>query len=175
MSFCHYQLRSASLHWFALLVWDTWHPDLVSSVTKQHGCCCTWLVCFVCKIFGETICCCGCYRRWRFLEEQQLLCAGLLCWLCTKNLGFLGDNIAGSVIIHLGNLTRFVLSSQYLKPLVLEWSIIFKKNPTNQIQKPKTISTVASGEEHLENVKPYRLKHMCQKRGKLVCTAGLTC
>lgn len=79
----------------------------------------------------------GGYLRWRFLEEQQLQCAGLLCSLFTKNLGFPGDNIVGSVlIIHLGTLTGFVF-----KRSVSEATCIRIKY---NLKKPKTKSRTPS-------------------------------
>lgn len=116
----------------------------------------------------------GGYLRWRFLEEQQLQCAGLLCSLFTKNLGFPGDNIVGSVLIHLGNLTGFVFKRSVSEATCIRIKYNLKKNQ-NKIQNPKPISTIVSGEEHLENMKPYRLKYICQKPRKSACTAGPTC
>lgn len=83
--------------------------------------------------------------RGRFLEEQQLQCAGLLCRLLTENLGFPGNNVGGSVfVIYFGNVTGFVFKLSVSEVTCIKNQISLKPNQ-NKTPNPKLMSTVLSG------------------------------
>lgn len=115
--------------------------DEKESPSEGDRCCHTWLVCFLCKLFGEQ---CLHGKLWwlRYGGFQNSSCSAQA-FLETFHKGCFrhSDAVRSILIIQVENLIAFVLRSCCLKPLVVESVNL------------KSTYAVVSGVEHLENVR----------------------